>query len=337
MKKVVLGIALLNQLVNGMDLPNSSSGGQEQQSNQLVSVTNARETTVAQLPVNDLQDMIRNSVRESVSAVMGDQLVNTREFQVSLNVVSLRLRDAFQQQMNMQAVNFQTVLNRQEDEHQREIEARDAQLEEARNERIRVEREKELQSQISRVFVVNKSLKPEKIMIRSAEINRMTDIFRKHNAVQNEYSKLALFSGLYGREDLEVKAKQSDLTKLSEYVSSTRISPKPVAPALIRDAFRKECLLGSWYYVFPDEDFIRGKYGLEYAIRPASLFDRKNQYDVLNRYNHCKDVENAERMNTYNNAMSRWNAEVSRASAVPLPSEEFDLLIEQFNTFLSKL
>lgn len=54
-------------------------------------------------------------------------------------------------------------------------------------------------------------------------------------------------------------------------------------------------------------------------------------------YNRCKDIENAERRNTYNNAMSEWNAEVSRASVVSFPLEEFDRLVEQFNFFVSKL
>ena len=194
----------------------------------------------------------------------------------------------------------------------------------------RLEKEKELHEHVSQVFIANPSLKPEEIMIRSAEINRMTDIFKKRAAVQAEYLKFQLFSGLLGREDLGINAKQDDLTKVSEYLNNTKVKvsrQKPAEPTLIRDACWQQ---HRRIFVFPDRAFIESKYR-------ERLNNVLKIHGFVYWYEGCKDIENTERRNAYNNAMSAWNAEVSRASAVSLPSEEFDRLVEQFNVFVSKL
>lgn len=129
--------------------------------------------------------------------------------------------------------------------------------------KLKLEKEKELHECISKVFIANPSLKPEKIMRGSAEINRMTDIFEKRDAVQAEYSKFESFSGLLGREDLGINAKQDDLTEVLEYMNSTKVSWKPAEPIWIKEVlWGRSFLFGESYPVFPDECFIRGKYGL---------------------------------------------------------------------------
>lgn len=304
---------------------------------QLVQTRDTGELTVADLKLDEFKTLMY----DCISAVYGEQAKEDPKFKLLATV----LDDKHKSQMRTLAMLAQSEKNRQKDTFDRQMEAKDAQLEKARNENIRLERERELQSQISRVFIANRALKPERIMIRSAEINRMTDIFKKRAAVQAEYSKFELFSDLLRREDLGINAKQSDLTKISEYLNNTKISPKPDQPTLIRDAFWTPNLCKGGFVslslpIFPDDDFIRGKYGLTRVRREGGGFLGLAHYDevmTVDWYNRCKDIENKERKNAHENAVSNWNAAVSKASAVPLPSEEFDRLVEQFNTFLSKL
>lgn len=91
---------------------------------------------------------------------------------------------------------------------------------------LKLEKERELESRISHVFIANPSLKPEKITVRSSDVDNIADIFLKHDTVQKEYIKFTLFSELYGNEDLGITATLQDLAQVKEYVNATHISPK---------------------------------------------------------------------------------------------------------------
>ena len=205
---------------------------------------------------------------------------------------------------------------------------------------LKLKKEKELHERISRVFIAN-SIKAEKITIGSGEINRITDIFEKRATVRTEYSKFELFSDLLRRKDLGINAKQRDLAKVSEYLNSTKISQKPAEPTLIRDAFwQRPSGFHRSLLQYPDGRFIWNKYGMvpSNITLPRRIEVGTREYQmVLDWYNRCKNIENAERRNAHNNAMSLWNTEVARAASIAFPSEEFDRLVEQFNVFVSKL
>ena len=291
--------------------------------------------------LNAIQNEVQES-RDNLERTLRDVLEKTqKQYEDSTNILIGNIEDNYDDIIKEVEEKYKDQKRHLAEAYDRQIEAMNDKINEFTALNAGLEREKELHSLISRVFVTNKSLRAEKIMIRSAEINRMTDIFKKRAAVQAEYSKFELFSGLLGREDLGISAKQDDLTKVSEYLNNTRISQKPAMPTLIREVFWARALgffLGEPHPVFPDEGFIRGKYGLTHILAAGGgLLGHYEERMTVDWYNRCKDIENTERRNAYNNAMSAWNAEVSRASTIPFPAGEFDRLVEQFNVFVSKL
>lgn len=281
-----------------------------------------------------------------------EDILGKTQYMYGINAKSLIQNLELQHRMRLSyiASQYNEKRERMEEAHEQQKSLLQKMIDKATALNLKLKKEKELHECISRVFIANPSLRPEKITVKSAAINSMTDIFKKRDVVQNEYSKFEFFSGLLGREDLGVNAKQSDLTKISEYLNNTKIGPRPNKPALIgnfvwngrvHELCDRFCFMRQYEYSNKAGEIARQSQLypliLKYGFGGNDIMGKEGVRKSQNWFNHCKDLENQERMNTYNNAMSARNAEISRASSIPFPSGEFDRLVDQFNTFLSKL
>lgn len=306
MKKVILGIVLINQLVIGMDLPTTSSGEQERRSN-------LRETTVAQLSINDLQDMIRDSVKMAVIA-------NTQEFREAVNEVSSQLKEALNQRINFQAMNFQTVLERKEEEHKREKEILEAKLAEK-------EKSCELRGILLKINVNDRTPISDK-----AENIQQLEVLERHVRTESIYKRCLAFNELIGRTDLGVSATQEDLDAVHNYVKNTAVMApvKPVEkPA--SNAPRRDWVI--WFRELGGYDKYRSK-SREFTCSiegPSQGVDWL--FFVCNR-RAAEAYDN--QMNEYNKQLSMYHERIKNAEAVKFPTEEFDRLVSDVNRFFTE-
>ena len=319
---------------------------------QSAQTVDAGELTLADLKVKEFREEFKTLMYSCVSAIYGEKAKEDPKFKLLATV----LDDKHKSQMRTLAMLAQSEKNRQRDAFDREMEAKNAELEEARNEKIRVEKEKELQGQISRVFLANPSLSREIIMIRSEEINRMTDIFKKRAAIQARYSKFAPFSSLLGREDLGVTATVNDLNAVRRYVDETAIAPLTAVPPRGRPhlvnvdhgwgnrggntEWNNGCRGGANHDAWVNPVLVRwlkemGEYNFteKWGNKYAPQWPNEQLWAAIDRatstYNN--------RLNAYKTQKSQYEARIRHAQAVAFPSDAFDRLVEQFNTFLSKL
>lgn len=221
---------------------------------------------------------------------------------------------------------------------------------------LKLEKERELHSRVSRIFCNNPSLRPEKVVKRATDVERISDILEKHRLAKELYEKFNLFSDLYGNTELGVIATQQDLNEFSQYVRDCQVKvavPDATPPALIRGVFSApvngtrawNCVYGS------DMQFLKNKYGmLEVAwYRFGKYYTGSDHAEIhcaaaygneganIAYYNHYKDIENAERMQKYNDAKNAYARELDRAKSVAFPSESFNRLVDQFNEFVNRL
>ena len=221
---------------------------------------------------------------------------------------------------------------------------------------LKLEKEKELESRISHVFIANPYLKPEKVVIRSSDVDNIADIFLKHDTVQREYNKFAFFSELYGNTDLGVVATIDDLNAVKQYVNETVIAPltavePPKRPYLVgtdhgwgnrggdvewnngrrggpdHGAWVNPALVG-WLNRMGEDNFTKWWWN-KYA--PSWPGEQLNAAvgRAMSTY--------SSRLATYQSQKSRYEAQIKHALAQVFPSESFNRLVEQFNEFVSKL
>ncbi|OUM62874.1 hypothetical protein PIROE2DRAFT_61615 [Piromyces sp. E2] len=188
---------------------------------QSTETTDAGELTVADLKLNEFREEFKTLMYNCISAFYGEQAKEDSKFKLLATV----LDDKHQSQMRTLAMLAQSEKNRQRNAFDREMGAKNAQLEETRNEKIRVEKEKELQALVYRVFTAN----PDNAFIRShsfiscnaQEIRDIEDLSTRRDRVEDIYNKVRLFSELLGREDLGVEAKPYDLKAVRSWLDRT--------------------------------------------------------------------------------------------------------------------
>jgi len=185
---------------------------------------------------------------------------------------------------------------------------------------------------VSHIFIANPSLKPEKIMIRSFDINNIADITLRHNKVQNEYNKFKLFSELYGNKDFGIIATTNDLNAVKMYVDHTVITPFTAVPPPQR----------------PNLD-ISSYHNLEMSVKRIGLPNiRKwvlemgeNHWDpkvtvLIFIVKRATSTYN-DRLATYQNSKKQHEDQVAKANAAKFPSESFNRLVDQFNEFVNMI
>ena len=210
---------------------------------------------------------------------------------------------------------------------------------------LKLEKAKERHSQISRIFICHPELKPEKIMIKSSELDNKADIATKHEVTSAIFDKLKFFKDLYKNK--------KDLDTLRHYLDQTLIPPMPDKPmekpiCHNNGGFWGRCRGGEIEWEWGgDVAWINGK--MQVWLREMGVNDFPGQYDNRRgaaswgtqeygrNWKPRAEAEYNRRLAIYQQKMHDRNVRIARAIATPFPSQSFDSLVDQFNMVVSEL
>lgn len=303
---------------------------------QSVQTSDAEELTVADLKLNEFREEFKTLMYSCISAFYGEQAKEDPKFKLLATV----LDDKHKSQMRTLAMLAQSEKNRQKDTFDRQMEAKDAQLEEVRNEKIRVEKVNTLRGILLKIPVVDKT----PISMRAANMLQL-DVIERNKRADEFYKRFVPYSELFGRTDLDVVATPDDLGCLNNYINGTKVRQlEPVIPSFQEKG-------GANWWGEPNVDW--GEYN-----RVVSLVPEARQPYVYENYGRAsfgegwpghgtkwKDWAARSRfISTGNAGIARinqgrrdtYNAEIARSSSVPFPAEEFNRLVDQVNKFFTE-
>lgn len=279
-----------------------------------------------------------------------------KQYADSISVLTFNLQEKYDWILEGVTGQYNEKIVHLEDAFEQEKSLMQRMIDEVTAINLKLEKEKELEARISHVFIANPSLKPEKVVIRSSDIEHIADIFLRHNTIQREYNKFAFFSELYGNTDLGVVATTDDLNAVKQYVNETVIAPltavePPKKPYLVgtdhgwgnrggdvewnngrrggpdHGAWVNPALVG-WLNGMGEDNFTKwwwNKYAPSWPGEQLSAAVGR----AMSTYN--------SRLATYQSQKSRYEAQIKHAMTQVFPSESFNRLVNQFNEFVSKL
>lgn len=192
--------------------------------------------------------------------------------------------------------------------------------------------------QINCIFRGSPQLKPEKILIQSYNLNNITDIVEKHKITEEVFDKLKLFKVLY--------KDANDLDALEDYVEQTTIPSmpdkpmeKPILPIVGNRGGELEWSGNTAWINGQMQNWLRAM-GIHNF--PPNYDNKKGEWSWgTQRYLHDwkprAESEYARRLTIYEQQMADRNSRIAQAKAMPFPSDSFDRLVSQFNSFVNEL
>ena len=301
-------------------------------------------------------DKIKKEVQES-RKTLEEAFERTQEkYRDNIDALISNLQDRYEDILGNVTEQYNERRERMEEAYEQQKALMQRMIDEVTAINLKLEKERELEARISHVFIANPSLKPEKVVIRSSDIEHIADIFLKHNTVQREYNKFAFFSELYGKTDLGVVATTDDLNAVKQYVNETMIAPltavePPKKPYLVstdhgwgnrggdvewnngrrggpdHGAWVNPALVG-WLNGMGEDNFTKWWWNKYAPSWPGEQLNAAVER-AMSTYN--------SRLATYQSQKSRYEAQIKHAITQVFPSESFNRLVNQFNEFVSKL
>ena len=302
--------------------------------------------------LNEIKEEIQHNAN-NVSRDVEDVLKET-QYMYKANIKSLvsSLKSQFHRNLNDIASQYNDKEKHLKEAYEAQKDVLNKMIDEIRKLNFDLEKKNQLGSRVSHVFIANSSLKPEKIMVRSFDINNILDINLKHNKVQDEYNKFVLFSELYGNKDLDIVATKNDLNAVKQYVDNTAIIPFTAVPPPQRPSVENVIMtfrpLFSKLYTVPHilEDWLNnmGENNYIKSINDnggGGLFVFETNYDKIR---HSVDAAIQRATSTYNNRLTAYQNskkqhedQIDKAQAAIFPSESFNRLVDQFNAFVNMI
>jgi len=184
--------------------------------------------------LNEELNEIKEEIQQKEKNVSTEDVLNKIQYIYKIVIKSFAKNLESQYQRNLKDIPSQYIEKEShlEEAYEEQKVILNGMIDEINNGISDMEKKNLLKSNVSYVFTSNPSLKPEKIMIRSYDINRIDDIQLKHDKVQNEYNKFVLFSELYENENLDIAATPDDLEDVKQYIDNTVIPSFKVIPPI---------------------------------------------------------------------------------------------------------
>jgi len=307
--------------------------------------------------LNEIKDEIKQNT-DDVSRNM-ENVLNQTQYMYKTNIKSLVKH--LKWQLNQNLTDMATKYNEKEKNLIKEYEAKEkglqAMVDQISKMNSDLEKKSQLKSRIHHVFMINPSLRPEKILIRSFDIQQIGDPMLKHNRLQQEYNKFVLFSELYGKTELGVFATTEDLNAVNHYSNT----PVPVEPQPyphfpnIRHEFFANLDQTDWCYyndpfltlkkyVMVNQKLIKWLEEMGEMISNKMISSKKitpfsgllNVDKVVIELTILNEAKQRA-LTTYNNRMALYRTQKSQYEALVFPTEAFNRLVDQFNEFVNRL
>jgi len=288
--------------------------------------------------LNSIKEEFQQNQRDTAENV--ERVLGQTQYMYKVNVKSL-IRDLKHQY----SINLETISSQYQEKNEKIKEAYEAQkkllnnmIDEITKHNLELEKEKELHTQISRVFISNPSLKPEKIMIKSIDILRQ-DPQSRYNTVKSCYDKFVLFVELFSNKE-ELSIIETYLNQMNNLVPKLeRIMSCQVNWGDLFDAYgdvkefarsrnyRQWCGSHKYDRLFADKVKGGGPGFRDGWMNPNADY-----------YSHHIGHLIMDDFNNENNRRKNHNEELQRQiQNINFPSKEFDSILKQFNIFVSKL
>ena len=308
-----------------------------------------------------------NRFGEELNTLKRSIEVGQRTLQESLERVQERYRDNINSLISYLDDRYHDNLSNIERQHneryQLMIEAYENQkslmqrmINEATALNTKLENARERHSQISRIFMNNPSLKPEKILVTSAVLSGIANIDERRNKISDLHKTFSLFQSLLGRSDLGITATNNDLQMVRDYIDAIAITPfnekEPLArPVLIghdngvharggdvewnwgrrcngdHHAWVNPHLVG-WLHSMDEKNF---------TVRWWNKYCPPEPGILLNAAIARASATYEKRMADYIELKRQYKEQIERATNAAIPSVALDRLITQFNTFVNEL
>ena len=294
-----------------------------------------------------------NRFGEELNTLKRSIEVGQRTLQESLERVQERYRDNINSLISYLDDRYHDNLSNIERQHneryQLMIEAYENQkslmqrmINEATALNTKLENARERHSQISRIFMNNPSLKPEKILVTSAVLSGIANIDERRDATEAIFTKLIHFRLLYENSNA--------LDALDDYIKHLTVLPMPDKPMEQPQlGFSGPGKFGRGGQLEWDRNvaWINGQ--MQCWLRAMGVHDFPPSYDnrkgalswgtqqYLHNWKPRAQAEYQRRYDVYERQIAERNSQLARAQSIPFPVEEFDCLVRQFNTFVNEL
>lgn len=294
--------------------------------------------------LNDIQNEVQNG-KDDLEKILKEVFEKTqKQYENSTKTLIENLEDKSEFIMASVEERYKDQKKHLAEAYDRQIAIMNDKINEFTALNARLEKEKELQTQISRVFIANPSLKAEKIMIRSVDIIRQTDLWPRYNTAKSCYDKFVLCSELFSNKE--------ELPKIGSYLDQLK-NLLPQFKHIMKCEVHWGDLFDAWGDV---KEFARsrdyrqwcGNHFVEDILFYASkrikgdgvYRGRRDNWmnPNVDYYSHQIGHIIMDDFNRENERRQKHNEELHRqALSINFPAEEFDRLVEQFNVFVSKL
>ena len=314
------------------------------------------------IPINEIDEAIRSkniiSVNEfipnvdlniekisdnAIFDVLGEHPENEELIKIAFRVAFRAIQREHNMQVQIAGIQVQNIFDRCMREKENEINA----LKERYN---NIEKKYILRGLLLRINITDKTL----IQYRATDIEQMS-IFERHKVVNEIYEKVLPFAELFGRDDLDVVATKEDFSNTEAYIKNTRINmqepkiprPKPIlighdlgwgnrgGPVEWNNGRRGGADHGAWVNPILIDWFNEmGIYGYDHWWWNKYV-PNKGSRKFDSAWNRA-DIEYSRRLAIYNKQKTEYDIQVRHAESEKFPSESFNRLIDQVNSFLSE-